>query len=412
MSDLYIFNPTGEMAIANGMHSFMPPRNLVRFEEDLAFLPSFYASDKDIVYTPRLPEPDFLALWHKLGLPHINYSDTLKLPQVPYNYLRPWSWTPAIHHKTKHLKPYCSVHFKQSPNYMWKQSSRDFFSRETTNRVQCLLNQDRNTENAIVVQTPAINISSIAQLDVWLAKQHAVILKTPWSSSGRGIHVIDPAKGRNANYAWIKGALKQQGFVTAEPLLDKVFDFSFQLNLRQNGEMDFSGISYSINDSKQHFIGAHINWPYQANEISELLTHTVLEQAVQRLIKAIKKIEPHTYYQGPIGVDAIVYRTATGNLKIHPCIDINWRYNMGLINISMKRFVHPDSIGTWRIASFAHGKWNNFIEQNRQLKPLHIANGNLLSGFINMTPPNINAMFGVWMDVRRKPVPSVKYNSW
>ena len=403
MSDIFIFNPTGEMAIANGLASYMPSKSLMQFEKDLAFLPSFFAADGDIVITPELPDPDFLGQWRRLGLPEMHHADNLALVNRKFNYIKPWSWTPAMHRKTKHLKQCCDALFKQSPNFTWKQGNRDFFSRETTNTVQQYLWQENKHKDFIAVETPALGVTSLDEFNAWFANQDAVILKMPWSSSGRGIHVIDPSKGLRANYQWINGAIKQQGFITAEPLLDKVFDFSFQFNLKQDGELAFTGISYSINDDKQRFIGGSVNWPHRKDEISEFLSPALISEAAKRLIVALRKVEPHHHHEGPIGIDAIVYRSLGGELKIHPCVDINWRYNMGLVNIALPKFVHGGSYGIWKISSFSLGGWNDFVKQNQTSKPLVIADGKIVKGFINMTPPNAKAMFGVWMEVWEKP---------
>ncbi len=396
------------MAIANGLASYMPPKSLMQFEKDLAFVPSFFASEGDTVITPELPNPDFLQQWHKLGLPMMRYADTLNNFGQAYNYIKPWSWTPVMHHKTKHLKQNGSPSFKQSPNFTWKQSNKEFFSRETTNTIQRYLHQSNTNKNCIAVETPAQSFTSLDEFDTWFASQDAVILKMPWSSSGRGIHVIDPSKGHGANYHWIKGALKQQGFITAEPLLNKIFDFSFQFNLKQDGEIDFTGISYSLNDDKQHFIGGSVNWPHHKDEISKFLSPTLINLAANQLIHALRKVEPQHHYEGPIGIDAIVYRNLDGRLRMHPCLDINWRYNMGLVNIALPKFVHNNSIGIWKIASYAAGEWNEFTKQNQASKPLIMADGKIVSGFINMTPPNPKAMFGVWMEVWERPTAQVK----
>ncbi len=388
------------MAIANGMVSYMPPKNLRHFESDLAFLPSFFASKGDIILTPNLPNPAFLEQWYALGLVKIRYLSSLKQTNSNLNYIRPWSWNPAIHHKTKHLKANTSDDFKTSPNFSWKDSSMAFFSRDTTNKVQKYIHESDVINPIINIPSPAISLTSLEDFNSWMSKQKTAILKMPWSSSGRGIHVIAPHKNLHANYPWIKGAIKQQGFLTAEPLLDKVFDFSFQLEIKQDGEIDFLGISYFINDEKGHFVGGNINWPHQINEISNFLQVDLLKNVSLILIEALKTVSPHDYYEGPIGVDAILYKDIKGNLKIHPCVDINWRYNMGIVNISLPKFVDENAIGFWKVSSFRKGEWNKFIESNKKTKPLITSAFNKISsGFINMTPANEQAAFGVWMEV-------------
>ncbi len=400
MNHIYIYNPTSEMALANGTISYMPPKNLQKFEEDLAFLPSFFASNEDAVIINKNPDEEFLALWQKLGLSKLTYLpvNELKAP-IKYNYLCPWSWNQVVHHKFKSILPYGSDDFKSSPNYNWNPEHKDFFSRNTANRIQKIISQSFSNHKTVYIPTPAINIHTYDELIVWLEKNPKAIIKMPWSSSGRGIHIVNNDINKTTNHEWIKGAIKQQGFVTTEPLLDKVFDFSFQLNIKQNGEIENLGYSFFINDKKGHFIGGNINWPHKQDELSSFLNENTLKEASNILIEGIKTINPHHFYEGPIGVDAIVYLNKNNELRIHPCVDFNWRYNMGLININLPRFIEDTSIGKWFVDSFKPEEWNLFINKNNKEKPLILTNNKISSGFINMTPPNSNAKFGVWMEV-------------
>ena len=50
--NIFYFNPTCELAIANGSFSYMPPRLLRDFEQDCASLPFLFASPNDF-YSDR-----------------------------------------------------------------------------------------------------------------------------------------------------------------------------------------------------------------------------------------------------------------------------------------------------------------------------------------------------------------------
>ncbi len=399
MKNIFIYNPTSEMAIANGTNSYMPPKNLLKFERDLAFIPSFFAKEEDCIIVEDIPDNLFLDQWHHLGLPKLNYIKPSEInSSLQYNSLCPWSWNQTVHHKFKNILSAGSDEFKTSPNYIWNIDHKHFFSRDTANRVQKIISDSFSTSH-VKISTPAINITSINQFSDWLIKTPVAIIKMPWSSSGRGIHVIDEENNKKVNLDWVKGAIKQQGFVTAEPLLNKVFDFSFQLDIKRNGDIELLGYSFFINDNKGHFIGGNINWPHQDDVISRFLSNETLDQAALTLIEALKKVNPHQYYVGPIGVDSIVYMDDEKQFKIHPCLDINWRYNMGLININLPKYVHEDSKGKWLVGSFQPGEWDSFIAKNQQEKPLILKDNKIKSGFINLTPQNKNARFGVWMEI-------------
>ncbi len=399
MKNIFLYNPTSEMAIANGTNSYMPPKNLLKFERDLAFIPSFFANDDDCIIVEDIPDDLFLNQWHQLGLPKLHYIKSSEIKSsLEYKSLCPWSWNQTVHHKFKNILPAASAEFKKSPNYIWNNDHKHFFSRNTANRVQKLIS-NHNINSVINIPAPAINITSINEFNEWFINHPVAIIKMPWSSSGRGIHIIDESNNKKANPDWIKSAIKQQGYVTVEPLLNKVFDFSFQIDIKRDGNIELLGYSFFINDNKGHFIGGNINWHHEDYNINRFLSKETLNQAACILIEALKKVKPHLYYEGPIGIDSIVYLDDNNEYKIHPCLDINWRYNMGLININLPKYVHEEAKGKWLIGSFKPGEWNSFIANNKEEKPLVLINNKIKSGFINLTPQNAKASFGVWMEI-------------
>ncbi len=399
MNDIFLFNPTGELAIANGTNSYTPPKRLRTFEEDLAVITSFFAEENDYILTKYFDDPDYLKIWNELGLPDLNYINLKNITLVPsINYLRPWSWNQVSHTRFKNVKSKCSQSFKDSPNFTWSSDHKLFFSRKTTNFVQSLISQDKSS-SYITIEEPAICINNYDDFCIWLDKNPQAILKMPWSSSGRGIYVIDKLHDKPCNGDWVKGALKQQGFITAEPLLNKKQDFAFQFQINCDGKITFRGMSYFINDEKGHFIGGNIHKTQKRQKIDTFLTSSVIEKTVETLIKALEKINAHRYYEGPFGIDAISYVNSNNEVKIHPCVDINWRYNMGIVNITLPKYVKESSSGQWKISSFMENEWNSFIKAKQKQNPLLIRNNKIVSGFMNMTPSNPKARFGAWLEV-------------
>ena len=123
--DVYLYNPTADMAILNGTISYMPPERLRIFENDLSTLPSILANNNDIVISPNKPSESFQELLSLLNIPQLNYLSLNDLKdQLPKNLNRiiSWSWSPATHHAFKTIKPYCSQEYLASPNYKWKES--------------------------------------------------------------------------------------------------------------------------------------------------------------------------------------------------------------------------------------------------------------------------------------------------
>ncbi len=400
MHDIFLFNPTGEMAIANGTNSYTPPKRLQIFEEDLSIITSFFAQENDYIITKQFPDLYYLEKWQELGLENLKYVGLQKITNLhQINSLKPWSWNQVSHYKFRDIKKQCSEQFKNSPNFSWIQEHKIFFSRQTTNNVQKLISESFSSD-IVAIPVPAISYNNYDDLNTWLINTPKAILKMPWSSSGRGIHVIDKSQNKPANPEWIKGSIKQQGFITAEPLLNKQEDFSFQFYLHQTGEIDFKGVSYFINDNKGHFIGGNIHQTNLRQKINAYLTKNAIDHTAEILINALKQISPQTFYEGPIGIDAIAYLNEDNKLKIHPCVDINWRYNMGVVNITLPNFVNEHSTGKWHIGSFKEKEWNTFVSEKTKNNPLNIKHHKIKSGFIPLTQANPDARFGAWMEIQ------------
>jgi hypothetical protein len=59
-NDVYYFNPTCELAVANGSFSYMAPRLLREFERDCSALPFVFSTLGDFVLTENKPSRQFI----------------------------------------------------------------------------------------------------------------------------------------------------------------------------------------------------------------------------------------------------------------------------------------------------------------------------------------------------------------
>ena len=154
----------------------------------------------------------------------------------------------------------------------------------------------------------------------------------PWSGSGKGIYrVIDPM-GDSHVLRWIDGALKRQGSLLCEVGLERVQDFAIECECR-NGKTHLTG--YSIFDSDFHSqFGKGRVAPME--ELHQLLLkqYSSLDQVVNRIIKVLDIIiVPH--YNGPLGVDMMLYRDDHGHIALNPCVEVNLRMTMGMVTAAM-----------------------------------------------------------------------------
>jgi hypothetical protein len=148
-----------------------------------------------------------------------------------------------------------------------------------------------------------------------------LIFKSPWSSSGRGVFVGDWRDERARTR--LQGFLSSQGgFVTDRFYADKVLDFAMEFFICEDHTVEFLG--YSVFHAAES--GAY-GYNYVESQ-QELLQRIGADEALlQRLIDYHKEHLSQIAYHGPVGIDML--KTADG--RIHPCIEINLRMNMGIL---------------------------------------------------------------------------------
>lgn len=59
------------------------------------------------------------------------------------------------------------------------------------------------------------------------------------------------------------------------------------------------------------------------------------QQIKEFLVCALPKLLPE--YTGALGVDMMIYRNGEQQDKIHPCVEINLRNNMGIVALEVSR---------------------------------------------------------------------------
>ena len=158
----------------------------------------------------------------------------------------------------------------------------------------------------------------------------AWIFKSPWSSSGRGVFVEKMSEGKchESTLNRLQGFLSSQGgFVMDRFYEDKVLDFAMEFFVNEDGTVDFLGWSVFHADPN----GAYgYNYVESQEELVERID--VDASLLQRLIDYHKTHLAQTAYRGSIGIDML--KTADGH--IHPCLEINFRMNMGILALLLE----------------------------------------------------------------------------
>lgn len=174
---------------------------------------------------------------------------------------------------------------------------------------------------------PAVELTSLSEVEQFLLHTPIAYFKAPWSSSGRGIVVSDHIS-RKGLMEWAHGTLKKQGSVIAEPTWDRVFDFATEWWIT-DGEATFCGYSVFETSSRGKYHG-NVLAPQEVlkgkiKEAAPSFSPEIIEEQ-KHLLKEM--IAP--YYSGPLGID--MFADSGGHINL--CVEINLRFTMGFLSLS------------------------------------------------------------------------------
>ena len=212
-----------------------------------------------------------------------------------------------------------------------------------------------------------------------------------------------PNEYNQTNKQVITGILKKQGYVIAEPWHDKVLDISFQFFSLGNGEVEYRGQTSFSTDISGHYTGNYLQ-EYPADLSSELKAFLSenLPEVRSVLHKALLASPYSTDYYGWLGIDLLIFGCEKGKFRIHPCLEINCRFTMGAITLSLRDHLARGSTGIFRIMQAEKGYFDQFCGQMTKKEPLIIDSGKIVKGFLALTPILPDCSSGAWISVKNE----------
>lgn len=174
-------------------------------------------------------------------------------------------------------------------------------------------------------------VTDAAEVEDFLIEHPALVLKAPWSGSGRGLRWVSNRLGDH-DRAWLAKVVREQHCAIVEPRWEVKYDYAFEYRVH-NGGLEFVGLS----------LFESANGVYRCNR---LLTDDAIGRMVG-ITQAQRDVLEHwleanivPYYDGPLGVDCIC--DSEGR---HHISEINLRHTMGLLAHEYLR-QHPHKEGT------------------------------------------------------------------
>ncbi|MBO4550407.1 MAG: hypothetical protein J5733_06720 [Bacteroidaceae bacterium] len=288
---LYIFNPENDMALADGKPGYTPPQQIQQMRQELWWLPQWWAEEEDIVWNGE----------ERLSLP----DDTKILP---------WGWSAALCHQLKQA----GVQDSLLPSAKELEQLRQLSHRQTAVALLGELREQLSLDGHLAGESTLCR--TFEEVEEAVSKHEGALLKAPWSSSGKGLMKVGSEQWK----AWTKRIIKTQGSVVVERLLHKITDFALEFWLDGKGGVEYRGLSLFYTNERGAYLG---NWVAPEGQKLAWLAQYIPLQYLQEIRKWWEERLKQFDYSGPVGIDMMLAQEG-----ICPCIEVNWRWTMGLVS--------------------------------------------------------------------------------
>jgi hypothetical protein len=405
LPDIYYFNPTCEYAVGNGQPSWQPNLLLQKMEEDLGALPLYFARQKDIVLVKKMPPEQFISRMKNFGFKVPEFFPVQQIGRNktfagrPKNRLLPWGWSPAAHRLLEPLKHSCSAEFMKSPVAKWKAGLRDLYSRKFAREILVSLLQELPSEFMIQNHMLPEVCTSVKQIEELQSRWGKIMVKAPWSSSGRGLQPLTKTPVVPKVREKLQGIINDQAYAMAEPLLNKQLDMALLFELHK-GKVQYLGVSRFFTDRKGRYEGNYLNgWPSEINSAVVKSAEMMLQLLPVPVASVVEAGKLANSYEGNFGVDTLIFTDTEGVVRINPCLELNLRLTMGLLSLRLEKMIVPGKKGIYKIWYHSEKSYLHFVQEMEQKYPL-IFNGTLIeSGFFSLLPVDKGTLFGAYIFV-------------
>lgn len=374
---VYLFNPDTDMALADNRENYMPPAPVRQMALDLALLPLWYADEGSLVWAASDYNADFLRRANCQWKMNVRLVTTPELQEMENVEYLPWGWNVALR------KRLLGVGVKETllPSADMLAVWREYASRAWVADWLRLLGHIEGCCGE------SHNLYDEDACRRFVECHAASVLKSPWSGSGKGLNWC---KGRftDAISGWCRRVLDKQGLVTASPVYEKCEDFAMEFYADGVGKADFVGYSLFSTNASGAYEG---NWLLSAQMFEDRMKGYGVRQVLDTVRMAVSEVVGiyARFYRGYLGVDMMLCREAiSGQLKIHPCVEVNLRMNMGVVALKLyQRLLGSGCSGRFFIDySPSADVLNDRHKADEQRCPLRVEDGKIREGYFPLTP--------------------------
>lgn len=328
-SRLFVFNVGNEVAIPFASHkSYTPPRLIQQMRQDLAPLARLEA-DKQ--------RGDAVLISHEIkelcsspldDIPHLTLDEVAQ-GEKQYQ-LALYGVEPTLERRLHQLlgdKLLPEEGEAPSPQQLYR-----FFDRS--------LGQDF-LQRYYPHLSPQL-VMNLSELQTFAREHSALVVKRPFSSSGRGIATLSNRQLSSPSYT---DKLSYPLFV--EPLYKATSNWGTEFRICEYGKVTYLGLSHFVTKQFKYLYNVVASQARLREQLSHEVSWQKVEQTLWQQTEFLSQ-EVAPYYHGNVGIDMMVYEG-----KLHPCNEINVRTTMGhyALLLGKQYLFSPCPYYTFRIRS-------------------------------------------------------------
>ena len=319
---LLVFNPEHDLALAANLSNFTAPHAGRQLRADLGFIPAIWAAADDFVLVENVEDAErrFLRLTRR---PFGRFIAKEQICKHKFTAVDVWGWDLAI----------------RSYLFRWGVNAAVMPTVTQIDDIRQLSHRRYAMQLLDCLQMPGIIGSSCEtnQIENIIDRLHSgehLVVKAPWSSSGRGVRFMNNDLNIYDN-GWLRNVIVKQGSVMVEPYYNKVKDFGMEFVSDGNGSVSYIGLSLFQTSNGAYTGNILASEEEKENLISRYIPIDLLK-TVQQKICAKMGSWLKDQYTGVFGIDMMVVRRDDGDgFLLHPCVEINLRRTMGHVAISL-----------------------------------------------------------------------------
>ncbi len=332
---LHIFNPEHDIALASNLANFTAPHAGRQLRADLGYLPALWAKQGDCVLVDHVDSA--VRSWERLcqRLNVVGCGSNWQQKEVSFETspgkptaISPWGWNLAL--RAALIKQGAEASLLPTTEQIT--AIRQLSHRRTAARLLPQLRMEGTIGKAF-------ECTEAKQVEELLACYGQVVMKAPWSSSGRGMRFLSTERTPFIMQArWFHNLVAAQGSVMVEPYYNKVKDFAMEFEATNQG-IRYLGLS----------LFHTLNGAYTGNILAtertkqEMLCRYLPALLLYEVQKQICQLLDLGNYRGPFGIDMMICtpqnhqgeKTNDNSFLLHPCVEINLRRTMGHVALSI-----------------------------------------------------------------------------